>query len=168
MMGWDWHIKGVDLAIKAANTLQKKYNLILQIVCGKSEHKIKELAKNILGEHVEWIQYLPQTNNVGTYYSASDIFLSPSRQEAFGYANIEAVYCGNSVVLSKVGGQGELEIEGAYWFENENLEDFIHKLERAINELNTPQKKAQRKQSKEQVEQTYSLREWSNKLVGLF
>lgn len=168
MMGWSYQIKGVDLAIKAVCPLQKKYNLTLQIVGGRNENKIKELAKDILGEDADWIRYLPPTNHVGTYYAANDIFLGPSRQEAFGYSNIEAAYCENSIVLSKVGGQSQLKIEGAYWIEPENIGDFTQKLETAILELNSPAKIAQRKSAKEQVEKIYSLQEWSNKLVALF
>ncbi len=168
MMGWDYNRKGVDLAIKATRALREKYNLILRIAGGKSEDKIKEMAKDILGAEVDWIVFLAPTNHVGTYYKASDIFLSPSRQEAFGYANIEAAYCKNSIVLSKVDGQGELQIDGAYWIESENLEDFIQKLEMAIVELDSPEKKSQKEKVKEQVKRMYSLEEWSNKLVALF
>ena len=168
MMGWDFYGKGADLAIQAALPLQKKYNLTLQISCAANIEKNRELAFEILGEHADWIRFLPPTNNIGTYYRANDIFLSPSRHEAFGYANIEAVSCGNSIVLSKVGGQAQLKIEGAYWFESENVEDFTQKLEAAILERNTPEKIAQRKRVQEEVKHTYSLKEWSNKLVDLF
>ena len=101
-------------------------------------------------------------------YRANDIFLSPSRQEAFGYASVEAAYCGNSIVLSKVDGQAELQLEGAYWFRSEGVEDFTEQLEKAILERNLPEKIAQREQVKAQVEKIYSLEEWSNKLVALF
>ena len=168
MMGWDYTRKGVDLAIKATQPLQEKYNITLQILGGKNEDKIKELAYSILGENVDWIRYLPPTNNIGTYYRANDIFLSPSRQEAFGYASIEAIYCGNSVVLSKVDGQGELNIDGAYWFESENVEEFRDKLESAIIELNSEEKLLQKEAEKAHVKHIYSLKEWSNKLVDLF
>ena len=168
MMGWDFYGKGADLAIKAAYTLQKKYNVTLQIACASNIEKNKELAYEVLGERADWIRFLPPTNNIGTYYRATDIFLSPSRAEAFGYANIEAVSCGNSIVLSKVDGQAQLKIDGAYWFESENIEDFTQKLETAILERNTPEKVEQRKKVQEEVKQTYSLKEWSNKLVNLF
>ncbi len=168
MMGWDYTRKGVDLAIKATQPLQKKYNIKLQIVGGKNEDEIKKLAYNILGENVDWIRYLPPTNNIGTYYRANDVFLSPSRQEAFGYANIEAVYCGNSIVLSKVDGQAELDIDGAYWFETENIEEFTKKLELAIVELNSAEKILQKETAKIHIKHIYSLKEWSNKLVDLF
>lgn len=168
IMGWDYMRKGVDLAIKACLPLQKKYNITLQIIGGKSEDKIKELARSIAGEDTNWIRYLPSINNVGTYFRANSIFLSPSRREAFGYANIEAVYCGNSVVLSKVDGQAQLHINGAYWFDSENVEAFTQALESAILEFNTPEKIAQREEAMQQVQHTYSLKSWSNKLVDLF
>lgn len=168
MMGWNCFQKGVDLAIKAASALQKKYNIMFRIVGGINENKVKELVKEICGEDVDWIRYLPPTNNIGTYYMASDIFMSPSRWEAFGYANIEAVYCKNSVVLSKIDGQGQLKIDGAYWFESENVEDFTQKLEIAILELKLTEKIAQKEKAKEQVERIYSLKVWSERLVALF
>lgn len=167
MMGRDIKIKGVDLAIKAVWSLQKKYDLTLQIVALDNEENVKNLARQIVGEDPAWIRYLPSTNNIGTYYAANDIFLSPSRREAFGFANVEATYCKNSVVLSKTDGQGELQIEGAYWFENGNLEEFKKQLELAILELKTPEKIAQRELAKEQVQKTYSLQQWSNKIADL-
>lgn len=168
IMGWDYMRKGVDLAIKATQPLQQKYNITLQIIGGKNEDNIRSLAYDILGEHADWIRFLPLTNNVGTYYRANDIFLSPSRQEAFGYANIEAVYCENSIVLTRVDGQAELKIDGAYWFESENIEEFTQKLEAAILELRTSKKIIQKKRAREQAMHTYSLEVWSKKLVGLF
>ena len=168
MLAWDYKTKGADLAIKVVNDLRKKYNLVLHFVCGENEPKVKALAKEILGTDVDWIRFLPSTNNIGTYYHANDIFLSPSRHEAFGYANIEAVYCKNSIVLSKVDGQAELQIEGAYWIESDNIADFTQKLEQAILERNLPDKIAQRERAKEQVVQIYSLQEWSNRVVDIF
>jgi glycosyltransferase involved in cell wall biosynthesis len=75
MMGWDYHRKGVDLAIKAVRSLQKKYHITLQIVGGINEDAIKEMVMQIVGEEPAWIRYLPDTNNVGTYYYANDILL---------------------------------------------------------------------------------------------
>jgi glycosyltransferase involved in cell wall biosynthesis len=167
MMGWDYHRKGVDLAIKAVQSLQEKYPITLQIIGGINEEAVKALVRQITGGEPAWIRYLPATNNVGTYYYANDIFLSPSRREAFGYANIEAAYCKNSIVLSKVDGQAELQIEGAYWFESENLEEFRNCLEAAILDLKTPEKIAQREQVRQQVQQKYSLYTWSKKVTEL-
>ena len=101
MMGWNCFQKGVDLAVKATLPLRNKYNITFHIVGGINEDKAKGIVKDICGEDTDWIRYLPPTNNIGTYYKASDIFLSPSRWEAFGYANIEAVYCKNSIIKTR-------------------------------------------------------------------
>ena len=167
MMGWDYERKGVDLAVTAAYRLRDKYDLTLFIIGGENEQPIRDIIRGIVGEEPEWIKLLPSINNVGTYYHASDIFLSPSRREAFGYANVEAAYCKNSIVLSRVDGQGEIDIDGAYWFESDNIEDFVSQLALAIEELHTEQKREQRERVRAIVMQKYSLLLWSNKIAEL-
>jgi len=168
VMGWDYKVKGIDLALKATECLRKKYNITLQIVAGKCEDKIKNIVKEQYGEDTDWIRFLPTTNNIGTYYHSNDIFLSPSRSEAFGYASVEAAYCKNSVILSRVGGQKDLKIKGAYWVNPDDVEDLTAKIEQALLELNSPEKIKQKERVKAEVEQIYSLKKWSDKLVALF
>ena len=167
ILGWDWKVKGMDLAVKALENLRRKYALTLHIVASKNEEAIQKMVRQILGQDPDWIRYLSPTNHVGTYYAGNDIFLSPSRREAFGYANIEAAYCKNSIVLSKVDGQGELQIEGAHWFESENLEDLQNCLEKAILELGTPETDARKERVRQQVQQKYSLEAWSKKVAEM-
>ena len=167
MMGWDRETKGVDLAIRACEKLQKEYEFVLRIVSGRDAELTRNMIKDILGTSVDWIEILPPTNNVGTYYAANDIFLSPSRHEAFGYANVEAAYSENSIVLTRVGGQSQLKIEGAYWVEPNNVEDLATQIETAIIELKTPQKIEQRARVKLEVQRVYSLKEWSHQVVSL-
>ena len=168
MMGWQPDIKGVDLAIRAAGALVDKYPLTLSIVSGPSSNIIKDMEVSLLGKEADWIRLLPMSNRVGDYYRASDIFLSPSRSEAFGYSNVEAAYCENSIVFSEVGGQAELMIDGAYRVRPDDPDDLKEKLEAAILELNTPEKRAERKNTKAAVEQIYSLEAWSSRLTELF
>lgn len=168
MMGWDKERKGVDLAVKALERLNGKYGFVLKILGGSEEETVKQFVIKALGKDADWIVFLPATNNIGNYYAANDIFLSPSRQEAFGYAAVEAAYCGNSIVLSKVDGQGELKIDGVYWVEPESIDDLTDKLELAMIELHTQKKIAQRERVKLQVQEIYSLQEWSKKVTALF
>lgn len=167
MMGRDRETKGVDLAIKACEMLRPKYDFVLRIISGRNPEMVREVIIDVLGEMVDWIEILPPNNNVGTYFVTNDIFLSPSRHEAFGYANVEAAYCENSVVLTRVGGQKQLHIEGAYWVEPNSVEDLAEKIETAINEFKTPERIAQRAAVKEQVQLVYSLKEWSNRVVTI-
>jgi glycosyltransferase involved in cell wall biosynthesis len=53
-----------------------------------------------------------------------DCFISPSREEAFGYAVAEAAYCDCQVVASNVPGQNTMiDIPGIIWIETENIKD---------------------------------------------
>lgn len=167
MMGWDQKGKGVDLALKATERLLNKYDVILQIIAAKNQNKIEDFIIETLGKNVSWTVVLSPTNNIGTYYGATDIFLSPSRAEAFSYAVVEAAYCENAIVASRVDGQAELKIDGAYWFENENVDDLAEKLEKAINEFALPEKVKQRAALKEKLEKVYSLEEWSKRVNAL-
>lgn len=167
IMGWDKERKGVDLAALACERLQSKYDLELMIVGGSKETEVKDYVRKTLGKTVDWVRFLPPTNNIGTYYNATDIFLSPSRQEAFGYAVVEAAYRKCSVVLTKVDGQGQIQLDGAYWFESEDLDGFVEQLEKAILERNTPQRIAQREEVCKQAVERYSLKTWSNKLIEI-
>ena len=167
MMGWDWKRKGVDLALQAIDNIRCKYDIVLQIVAAINNNKIEQVITDTLGSRVEWVKILPPTNDISSYYKISHIFLSPSREEAFGYAVVEAAYCENSIVLSKVDGQGELEIDSAYWFESENVDEFTKQLEKAILELNTPETLLLKKQTKEKIQSTYSLEKWCKEVLAL-
>ena len=167
MMGWSKEIKGVDLAVQAVKRLENKYDITLSILAGGCTGEVREWIEQILGNVPDWIVFLPPTNNMGTYYFVNDIFLSPSRQEAFGYAPVEATYCQNSIVLSKVDGQGELEIDGAYWVDTENLDQLTEQLEKAIIELKTAETQDVHKQAKIHVQQRYSLKRWAKDLREL-
>ena len=99
------------------------------------------------------------------YYNETDIFLSPSRSEAFGNAVVEAAYSGNAIVASKVGGQASLEIEGAYWFENCNLDNLCAQLEQAIAQFKQPFMVSQREKAANHVREKYSLLKWCDAVL---
>ena len=167
MMGWDQIGKGVDLALNAVDRLSGKYDLVLQIVAAINKTEVEDFIVSTLGKSVDWAVVLPATNNIGNYYKATDIFLSPSRAEAFGYSVVEAAYCENAIVASRVGGQAQLQIDGAYWFENGNVDDLTEKLEKAIVEVDNPEKVMQRFNAKDKLKEIYSLEKWSKHIVDL-
>lgn len=167
IMGWDQRRKGLDLALTAISRLRSKYEIVLQIVAAINGEQMDQFIVDTLGQRVDWAIILPPRNDVATYLSETDVFLSPSRDEAFGYAVVEAAYCENSIVASRVDGQAELEIDGVYWFESENVDELCRQIERSIVELNTPEKIAQRSAVKESVQRTYSLEKWSRKVAQL-
>ena len=167
-MGYNIFIKGTDLAIEAVEKIRKTENAVLYIVVASSMDSMTNyLKEKYAGVIPSWIVLLQPTENIGTYYRNVDIFLSPSRSEAFGYAVVEAAYCKNTIVASKVGGQAQLLIDGVYWFETENVEDLTQKIRLAISQLKTEEKIADRKQVAIDVQKEYSLEIWSDKFLAL-
>ena len=167
IMGWNQKGKGLDLALIAVERLRSKYDIVLQIVAAINSETMDRFMVDTLGNRPDWAIVLPPRNDVATYFRETDVFLSPSRDEAFGYAVVEAAYCEKSIVASRVDGQAELEIDGVYWFENENVEELCQQIERSILELDSPEKVAQRSEVKEKVQSTYSLEKWSKRVAEL-
>lgn len=74
-----------------------------------------------------WMHIVPVTEDVPSFYSSHDLFLSPSRSEAFGYAAVEAAYMGCGVVASDVPGQNSLKgIDGIQWVRPNDPEDLAN------------------------------------------
>ncbi|MBQ6998441.1 MAG: glycosyltransferase family 4 protein [Clostridia bacterium] len=166
-MGYNIKTKGTDIAIAMAQKLHENYDFVLNIVVAANDEELEKYLKSVFVTIPEWINVLPPVENIATYFNANDIFLSPSRSEAFGYAVVEAAYCKNSIVASKTGGQGQLKIDGVYWFESENLDDFYVKTELAVKELNSGEKNLQKENAAKSVQNAYSLDEWRNAVINL-
>lgn len=167
MMGWDQKGKGVDLVLEAANNLRNKYAIKLNIIAAINSKPLEELIESLVGGENNWITILPPRHDVATYYNVSDVFVSASRAEAFGYSVVEAAYCGNSIVASRVDGQAELIIDGAYWFESENIDDLCQKMESAIVDLSKEEKQKQKEKVKYNIVEEYSLIKWSKSVADL-
>lgn len=164
VMGYNTKIKGVDLAIRAVQILREKYDVILNIIAASHYEELSNCIVEILGEIPEWIYILDAKNNIATYYNAVDIFLSPSRTEAFGYSVVEAAYCEKSIVASKVDGQGQLDISGIYWVESENIKELCVQIERAILELDCSEHNKLKQSVAQYVQNRYSLRQWCDQI----
>lgn len=72
--------------------------------------------------------YVTQTDNIGLYLSASDLYVSISATESFGMANLEAAVAGLPIVCSRVGAVPEIMASCALFCEpeKESLKSAIH------------------------------------------
>ena len=97
--GTAFYRKGVDISIHAIKEIVDQYNILLMIVC-ENEKFVSGEIKKIFNHIPDWILIVPPLDNIVFYFKMSDIYLTPSREEAFSYAMLEAIYCGTPVIRS--------------------------------------------------------------------
>lgn len=100
--------KGLDTLILALAQIKEKLNNTIVWIIGEGEEKdkLKELIKlNKLKDHVFLLGKISEAKK---YLKAFDLFVLPSRTEAFPYALLEAGQAGLPVIASSVGGIPEV------------------------------------------------------------
>lgn len=135
MVGYNYKIKGIDIAAEAVSKLRESCNAYLAVVVTTHREEItKSLTEQFGGSFPEWIKLLPPRNDIASYYRAADICLSPSRSEGACSAIIEEAYCGKVVVASDCSGQRTYAGDRIkmLWFENKNSDDLKDKLSEAL------------------------------------
>lgn len=125
--------KGIDIALKALESL-KQEDWTLDIVgSGEEEGKIKELIKNydLDGK----VKLYPATADVPEVLKNHDIMLVPSRWEGLGIVIMEAMTAGRVVIGSRVGGIPELIEDGKTGFlvEPENSDELAKQILYCLN-----------------------------------
>jgi L-malate glycosyltransferase len=107
-----------------ATALKRRPAMKLLIVgSGPSRDELVALAAGLgLREHVV---FEPDTTDVPLWLNRMDIFVLPSRSEAFSNSIMEAMACGAAVIASRVGGNPELIPHGerGLLFERGNAEE---------------------------------------------
>lgn len=135
IFGSHFERKGVDIAVESCKKLIAKG---IGVELTVSVHDVEECArkiKGLCGGTPPWLHVVPVTEYVGELYARSDVFLSPSRSEAFGYAVVEAAYMGCAVVASDVQGQNTLMgIPGSWWVHPEDVDGLAKAMEDAFSE----------------------------------
>lgn len=107
IFGWHCYIKGVDIVIRAIEDLNRRgENVVLGFVgIGEPPSKNRlEYIRNTTGvdPFVNWIRYLPSTEDIFAYHRMADVFVSASRGEGFSFATLEAISQNTPVVLSDI------------------------------------------------------------------
>lgn len=99
-VAFDWNRrKGIDVFIELAKRFSKEYKIIL---VGTNDRVDKMLPNNILSIHRTQSQ-----KELAEIYTAADVFVNPTREEAFGLVNIEALACGTAGITFRTGGSPE-------------------------------------------------------------
>jgi glycogen(starch) synthase len=108
------HKKGFDILIKAFRLVLDQVAYLDLIIAGDGPEwlKNKELAADLgLSDRVHLIGWTDRPTTVSLFNSC-EFFVLPSRMEAFGIANLEAMASGKAIAATKVGGVAELVTHG--------------------------------------------------------
>jgi len=98
------HEKGQDVAIEAAGLLASRVPDLQMILAGDGPLRPTAAPANVaLPGHVE---------NRGEFFAGLDVFVMPSRSEAWGLAALEAMAHGLPVIASSTGGLKEMIDDG--------------------------------------------------------
>ncbi len=92
--------KGVDLMLKALPRLRERHpNVFLGIVGnGPERPRLERLTQELGMTHA--VRWLGERADLGNVLRSYDLFVTPSRKEAFGMAALEAMACGLPVLAT--------------------------------------------------------------------
>ena len=91
--------KGLDVFVELARRLDERFQIVL---VGTNEAIDRQLPENIRSIH-----RTADVWELTRLYSGADVFVNPTREEALGMVNIEALACGTPVVTFRTGGSPE-------------------------------------------------------------
>lgn len=99
---WEWERKGGPLLLRViADLAGDRDSRLTALLVGGGPVALQQ-AKRLGIERA--VCAVPLRPDVRTWFAAADVFVAPSKAEAFGYAPHEAVSCGTPVVASDVSG----------------------------------------------------------------
>lgn len=164
MFGYNYLVKGVDVAISAVKQLnQNGFKSTLLICAAVNSDAIRIEITREHGEVPSFVRIIPPRTDIASYYRLCEIFLSASRTESFCYALREAGYCGALLVASDI--DAHKGISEAELFKSEDSRDLCEKLKSVILLGN----KAERIQSQiKSIEKSYSISEWCRDLISIY
>jgi glycosyltransferase involved in cell wall biosynthesis len=101
--------KGLPLLLKVWEQVHEKHQdtFLLLVGSGGSDiYNCEEGLKEFVRSHYlqDSVGFTGEVSNVHEYLQASDIFVFPTENEAFGISLIEAMACGLPVIATSVGG----------------------------------------------------------------
>ncbi|OLB34306.1 MAG: hypothetical protein AUH11_18690 [Acidobacteria bacterium 13_2_20CM_57_17] len=121
LIGNDWRVKGLETVLRAVGALRELP--ILVIAAGDDSPDFFLETANALGIS-ERCRFEPSREDVLDFYSAADLYVSPSREDSFALPVAEAMACGLPVITSMDAGVAELIHDGMDGFILRRSEDF--------------------------------------------
>lgn len=123
--------KNLDLAIATSDELRRRGHDIEHTIVGKGPERA-----GLLEEHgdKDWLSLPGYVEDLDAVYNDHDVFVLPSKHEAFGMVFLEALASGLPVVTSDTGGQTDIIENGVVGeIAQPNVEDQTAAVERLLD-----------------------------------
>lgn len=167
--GSDFFRKAVDLAARAVQELEREtqYDLSLYVTSHDTEYA-ESVLRELCGEAPN-IHVLAPIENIKSLYDRVDLFISPSRLEAFGYAVVEASYCGCQVAASDIPGQNTMKgVPGILWFEKEDVQGLKHAILQALENSRSGEAARIKEAQRAYVAREFRVETWVDRNLDLY
>ena len=172
MFGYNFEIKGVDIAVDAIRRIREASAapVYLAIVLSSRQEEVQSriLAQLNVSVLPDWILLLPPREDVASYYHMADVFLSPSRQEGFCYALIEAAYCKTPVLASAIDAQKDLALPQEAFFPPQDAAALCEKLVHVFTASDPALRDCMLAAAQARVMESYSLLRWAEQVFGVY
>jgi glycosyltransferase involved in cell wall biosynthesis len=122
LVGNDWKSKGLPCVLNAVGHLGGS-NFVILVVGHDNPAPFQDaIRRNALTDR---IHFLPPRPDVEIYYSAADVYASPTLEDAFALPPAEAMACGLPIITSRYNGGAEIVSSGENGFVLEQPSDFL-------------------------------------------
>jgi len=126
--------KGINYLIEAMPKITSEFPNVKLVIVGEGPErtKLEKLIKKL--DQERHIQLLGHINSTAPLMKSANIFCLPSKREAFGLVNLEAMITGLPIVATKVGGIPEIieDNENGILIEPENSEAIAEALKKLV------------------------------------
>lgn len=161
--------KSVDTLVKSVpGILEKQPDIQVWIVgFGHMENELKELAKKLnIDTKISFLGKVSQEDLVMAY-SGSDLFVLPSLAELEGMVVLEAMACGQPIVIAKAPNSASAYfVDGnGYLFEPENADDLAKQILKIVSDDNL---RAQLAAKSLELSRKYDIRESARRLEEVY
>lgn len=167
MFGHDFESKGVDFVIRSLAEHDTEHRLQLLIAVSESKDKIEQSIKSVYGSIPHWITLLPPRNDVATYFSLADVFVSANRIQGSPYTMIECAYLGIPMIYCDVPGLNELNIPWSVKIKSDDTASLYKALCEIVKEEKS-ETYLMGLESKDYVINNFSLGSWVYEIINIY
>jgi len=170
LLGWDPLRKGVDIFLRAAEELSRKYEHCQFLVVGRTEARqfVSQLMnKSFLANGA--FRVIDPVEDFSVILGVTDVFVVASRSEGLTYAVLEAMTAGKVVLSSEIPGVRETygRSDGAWLFPTEDWKMLVELMQKVV--LLQPEERRRLGQANSQyVIENHSLDQWSERIGELY